>query len=66
MKKIINALPKKYQWTIHNLIAHPLMEIIYLSGRESLSQKIHDCTIPESHQNLKQNVDRIINPERDD
>jgi len=49
MKKIINALPKKYQWTIHNLIAHPLMEIAFLLGRESLSQKIHDSTIPKEH-----------------
>ena len=48
MKNIINNLPKKYRWTIHNLIAHPLMEIAFLLGKESLSQKIHDSTIPEA------------------
>lgn len=66
MKKIINLLPKKYKWTIHNLIAHPLMEICYQLGKESLSQKIHDCTVPDDEEDLQENIDRIMNPERDD
>lgn len=66
MKKIINILPKKYKWTIHNMIAHPLSEICFLLGKESLSQKIHDSTVPDNPEHLQENIDRIINPERDD
>jgi len=37
-------------WTVHNLIAHPLSEIIYLLsfGKAlGLSNYIHDSTVPE-------------------
>ena len=34
-------------WTIHNIIAHPLGEILYLLGFESLSNRLHDATIPK-------------------
>jgi len=38
-----------FKWTLHNLIAHPLGELIFLFslGRlEALSNKIHDATVP--------------------
>ena len=47
MKKIINKLPHRFQWTPHNLIAHPLMEILYQLGFYELSDKVHDLTTPE-------------------
>jgi len=47
MKKFLNCLPKRFQWTIHNLISHPVSEIFHLLGLEKLSIKIHDCTIPD-------------------
>lgn len=37
-------------WTVHNLLAHPLSEIVWLItfGRaERLSNYIHDVTVPE-------------------
>jgi len=37
-------------WTVHNLIAHPLMEIVYLLSfgkAEKFSNYIHDSTIPD-------------------
>ena len=46
MNNLINKLPKKFKWTIHNIVAHPLMEIVYLLGHPELSEKIHDLTIP--------------------
>jgi len=41
-----------FKWTLHNLVAHPLMEAIYLIGfgtkpAERLGNWIHDLTIPE-------------------
>ena len=47
MKKLISKLPKRFQWTIHNVIAHPLMEILYQMGFKELSSKIHDSTTPK-------------------
>lgn len=37
-------------WTVHNLIAHPLMEILYLVSfgkLENFGNKIHDLTVPD-------------------
>ena len=64
MKFLINKLPKKFKWTIHNVIAHPLSEIVHLVGASVLSEKIHDCTIPDN--DLQENISDILNPERDD
>lgn len=44
---LINRLPERYRWSLHNLIAHPLSEIFYLVGKESISNEIHDMTIPK-------------------
>jgi hypothetical protein len=55
MKNINKLLSQlgPFKWTLHNLIAHPLMEIIYLIGFgtkpfETLSNWIHDVTIPKN------------------
>ncbi len=50
MKYIINKLPKRFQWSIHNLVAHPLMEITFQLGLHELSEKIHDSTAPTSEE----------------
>ena len=41
-----------FRWSLHNLIAHPISEIIYLIGlgtktAERFSNWIHDATVPE-------------------
>ena len=41
-----------FRWSLHNLIAHPLSEIIYLVGlgtksSQRLSNWLHDITVPE-------------------
>jgi len=33
-------------WTVHNVIAHPLSELLYLCGLTRLSHWVHDVTIP--------------------
>jgi hypothetical protein len=40
-------------WTFHNIIAHPLSEVVYWivrpfgkSTSEKISKRIHDCTLP--------------------
>jgi hypothetical protein len=52
--KISKLLSKlgPFSWTLHNLIAHPLSELVYLLGLGSApfdraSNWIHDVTVPE-------------------
>lgn len=53
IQKIINKFPPSLKWTPHNLIAHPVSEIVYLLSLllrnekiRELSNYIHDETIP--------------------
>ena len=36
-----------FKYTLHNLVAHPLMEILHLCGWTELGNKIHDMTLPK-------------------
>ena len=56
MRKLIDTLPLSLRWTPHNLIAHPVSEILYLLSLlfhnekiRELSNYIHDETIPTHH-----------------
>ena len=39
-------LPERFQWTAHNVIGHPLSEILFQIGLEDWGNRIHDWTIP--------------------
>lgn len=34
-------------WSTHNLIAHPLSEVLYLLGFRAASNRVHDATVPD-------------------
>lgn len=34
-------------YAVHNIIAHPLMEILTWIGKDTLANKIHDKTLPK-------------------
>ena len=40
-------LPERLQWCAHNVIAHPLSEILFQIGLEDWGNRFHDWTIPE-------------------
>jgi len=42
-----SRLPERFQWTAHNLIAHPLSEILFQIGLGDWGDRLHDWTIPE-------------------
>lgn len=42
----LGRLPERWQWTLHNVIAHPLSELLYQVGLEAMGHKVHDATIP--------------------
>lgn len=46
MQYLISKLPEKFQWSIHNIIGHPIAEILHLVGLDNLSQQVHDLTLP--------------------
>ena len=47
MKELLARLPERFQWLPHNLIAHPVSEILYQFGFEEAGNWIHDWTIPK-------------------
>jgi hypothetical protein len=47
--KLLARLPERFRWTPHNLIAHPLSEILFQLGFEDAGNRLHDWTIP-AHQ----------------
>lgn len=46
MSKILAKLPPRFRWTLHNLIAHPLSEVLFQFGYGDAGNAIHDATIP--------------------
>jgi len=45
MRSFVSKLGR-FNYTIHNLIAHPLMELLHLVGLTELGNKVHDATLP--------------------
>ena len=43
---MIKRLPKRFHWTIHNIIGHPASEIFKQLGLTRLSVWAHDITEP--------------------
>ena len=39
----------RFEYTIHNMVAHPLMELLHLVGFTDLGNRLHDATLPKSH-----------------
>jgi len=47
LPRFLGRLPERFRWTIHNLVAHPLSEIMFQIGLRRWSDAVHDCTVPE-------------------
>lgn len=46
MGGVLGRLPKRFRWTLHNLVAHPLSELAYQAGLPGLAGWVHDTTVP--------------------
>jgi len=46
LPELLARLPNRLQWTMHNLLAHPLSEVLWQLGFHNASDYIHDITIP--------------------
>jgi len=47
LPRLLGRLPPRFQWTLHNLVAHPLSEVLFQVGLREWSDKLHDLTVPE-------------------
>ena len=39
--------PERFQWTFHNVVAHPLSEILFQIGFEDAGNRLHDWSVPQ-------------------
>ncbi len=44
--RLIRRLPKKYHYTVHNVVGHPLMEVCHILNKPELADKVHELTLP--------------------
>lgn len=42
----LTILPERYQWTLHNIVGHPVGEILSQVGLKDLGNRVHDITVP--------------------
>ena len=55
MQKFVSNLGR-FNYTIHNLIAHPMMEVLHLVGLTELGNRVHDATLPLQHEQSSENI----------
>jgi hypothetical protein len=46
LPRLLARLPERWRWTVHNLVAHPLSEVLFQVGFRRWSDLIHDVTVP--------------------
>lgn len=58
---LLGKLPERFQWSLHNLVAHPVSEVLFQVGLQELSEKVHDLSAPEPAGDLnKQDLAGIL------
>jgi hypothetical protein len=55
MQRIISKLSRRFRWTFHNIVAHPVSEILFQLNLYDASVFVHDSTIPASERNNDHN-----------
>ena len=45
--EIMNIKKLYKNWTMHNMVAHPVMHVLNLAGFNDLATKVHDNTLPQ-------------------
>jgi hypothetical protein len=46
LPRLLARLPPRWRWTLHNLVGHPLSELLWQAGARELSNVVHDATVP--------------------
>ena len=37
---------KRFKYSFHNIVGHPMMEVFNIFGMKKIAMKIHDITLP--------------------
>jgi len=46
LQTFLSRLPERFRWTLHNVVAHPLSELLYQIGLGKWADDVHDATVP--------------------
>ena len=46
LPRLLAQLPDRFQWSLHNIVAHPLSEVLFQVGFQELSEQVHDLSAP--------------------
>ena len=46
IQRALARLPDRLRWAPHNLLAHPLSELLYQAGLHRAGDWVHDATVP--------------------
>ncbi len=46
IRDLLAKLPERFQWTLHNCVAHPLHEMLFQLGMRNWAHRVHDATVP--------------------
>jgi hypothetical protein len=46
LQTFLSRLPERFRWTLHNVVAHPLSELLYQIGLGTWADDVHDATVP--------------------
>jgi len=46
LSRLIRKLPRRFHWSLHNLLGHPAQEILKQAGLPAWGKKVHDGTDP--------------------
>ena len=47
LQKRLGKLLIRWRWTLHNIVGHPLSEVLYQLGAASVGNWVHDATLPD-------------------
>lgn len=47
LQQRLARLPVRYRWTLHNLVGHPISEVLHLAYLPGASDWVHNITSPE-------------------
>lgn len=45
---LLGRLPERWRWTVHNLVAHPVSELLFQVGMLRWAEQVHDFTVPDT------------------
>lgn len=49
---MLKLILRRIEWAVHNIIGHPIMEILFLLGLEKAGLWFHEQTLPEEDEDF--------------